>query len=73
MSACKVIAFGENTRTATYADGLAFIERTRRQLDRFDDAMPQAGMKTISPEDRDGIRRQLDKLESSIRKDIGAI
>ena len=73
MSAANVISFGENSTTATYADGLAFIERTRRQLDRFEVALPDAQSRTMTPEAAADIRRQLDELEASIRRDIGDI
>ena len=73
MSRPKVIGFAENTRTMTYAEGLAFIERTRRQLDRFDTALPHAEGETIAPEDAAAIHRQLDELEAGFRKDLGHI
>jgi hypothetical protein len=73
MCASKVIGFGENAATATYADGLAFIERTRRQLDRFEEAVPHVQGKGIAPEEAAEIRRLCDELEASIRKDIGDI
>jgi len=71
MPTAKVIAFGETTRTMTYEEGLAFIERTRRQLDRFEIALPRADGQTITPEDAENIRRQLDSLEADFRKDLG--
>ena len=73
MPAPKVIQFGEATDTMTYAEGIAFIERTRRQLDRFDDAMPRPTEQTIVPEDAQRIRTMLDELEADIRKDLGHI
>ena len=73
MPADNVISFGENSATATYADGLVFIKRTRRQLDRFEVALPDAQCRTMTPEVAADIRRQLDELEASIRKDIGDI
>jgi hypothetical protein len=36
MPASKTLFFGEPTRTMTYEEGLAFIERTRRQLDELE-------------------------------------
>jgi hypothetical protein len=65
MATFKVLRFGEPTGTATFADGLAFIERTRRQLDRFH-ALPHAPGEAISPEDETVIRRQCDDLEADI-------
>ena len=71
MSANKVIAFGEPTRTMTYEEGLAFVERTRRQLDRFEVALPRANEQRIAPGDAANIRRQLDSLEADFKKDLG--
>jgi hypothetical protein len=73
MSVAKVIQFGEAAGTMTYAEGLAFIERTRRQLDRFDDAMPRPPGESIAPEDAQRIHTMLDGLEAEIRKDLGHI
>jgi hypothetical protein len=73
MSVAKVIQFGEAPGTMTYAEGLAFIERTRRQLDRFDDAMPRPPGETIAPEDAQRIRTMLGELEADLRKDLGHI
>jgi hypothetical protein len=72
MPTSQVIDFGENTHTMTYAEGLAFIERTRRLLDRFDTALPHPQGKSIAPEDAAAIRRQLDALEIDFRKDLGS-
>jgi hypothetical protein len=71
MTSAKVITFGETTRTMTYEEGLAFIERTRRQLDRFKTALPRADGQTIAPEDAANIRRQLDSLEADFKRDLG--
>jgi hypothetical protein len=71
MSATKVITFGEPTRTMTYEEGLAFIERSRRQLDRFEVALPHADEQRISPDAAANIRRQLDSLEADFKKDLG--
>lgn len=73
MSGSKVISFGENPVDATYADGLAFIERTRRQLDRFEHALPHEREQSLSPEDAASLRRKLDELEWSIRNDLSTI
>ena len=73
MSTSKVIRFGEKPDTMTYEEGLAFIDRTRRQLDRFEVALPRGDGQTISPEDAAAIRRQLDDLERDFRKDLGII
>jgi hypothetical protein len=71
MSDSQVIHFGETTRTMTYAEGLAFIERTRRQLDRFVTALPHTQGESISPGDAAAIRAKLDALEADFRKDLG--
>lgn len=71
MTTAKVITFGETTRTMTYEEGLAFIERTRRQLDRFEIALPRADEQTIAPEDAKNIRQQLDSLEAVFERDLG--
>jgi hypothetical protein len=73
MPASHVIAFGENTRTMTYEEGLAFVARTRRQLDRFSVALPLGDGQAMTPEDAVAIRRKLDDLESDFRKDLGII
>jgi hypothetical protein len=71
MSAPNVIAFGEPTRTMTYEEGLAFVERTRRQLDRFEAALPHAEWQRIAPDAAANIRRQLDALEADFKRDLG--
>jgi hypothetical protein len=68
MPSSTVIAFSENTATMTFAQGLAFIERTRRQLDRFDDALPHAPGKSMDPGDVTLIRRSCDELEADITR-----
>jgi hypothetical protein len=73
MPASKVIVFGEPTGKMSYAEGLTFIERTRRQLDRFKVAMPRAEGQGITPEDDAAIRQQLDELERDLHKDLGYI
>jgi hypothetical protein len=70
MIASNVIALSEPTGTMTFADGLAFIERTRRQLDRFG-ALPHAPGESIAPEDEAQIRRMCDKVESDIHRMLG--
>jgi hypothetical protein len=52
----------------TFTEGLAFIERTRRQLDRFDAAMPHREGTGIAPEEAADIRRLCDELEADIRR-----
>lgn len=73
MSDSKALFFGEPTRTMTYEEGLAFIERTRRQLDRYEVALPEGDVRKMTPEAEASIRRQLDELEAEFRKDLGTI
>ena len=70
MSEAKALFFGEPTRTMTYQEGLAFIERTRRQLDRFEVALPDGEIRKLAPEAEASIRRQLDELEADFRRDL---
>ncbi len=69
MPASSVITFSETTGTMTFAQGLMFIERTRRQIDRFD-ALPHAPGEAIAPEDVAAIRRQCDELEADINRSL---
>jgi hypothetical protein len=73
MSGSNVISFGENSAGATYAEGLAFINRTRRHLDRFEQALPHQRELNIAPEDAATLRHKLDELEASLRKDLNII
>jgi hypothetical protein len=73
MPASKTLFFGEPTRTMTYEEGFAFIDRTRRQLDRYEVALPEGEMRKMAPEAEASIRRQLDELEADFRNDLGAI
>ena len=70
MPASSVLTLSENFDTMTFAEGLSFIERTRRQLDRFDDALPHADGKSIDPAEAAEIRRRCDELEVSIRRSL---
>ena len=70
MPPSNVIAFGETTSTMTYEEGLAFIARSRRQLDRFSIALPQGEVQVIASQDATAIRRKLDDLEAEFRKDM---
>jgi hypothetical protein len=71
MSASNVLSFSEPTKTMTYEEGLAFIERTRRQLDRFDAAFPGTDGNRIAPEAEAKIRAICDELEADLHKDLG--
>jgi hypothetical protein len=69
MSESTVLRLAEPTRTMTFAEGRAFIERTRRQLDRFD-ALPHAEGAHIATEDAAAIRRMCDELEADINRSL---
>jgi len=69
MSASKVLGLSEDTASMTFAQARAFIERTRRQVDRFD-ALPRAPGQNIAPEDAADIRRQCDELEASLSQSL---
>ena len=68
MQTAKILTLAEPNGTMTFAEGLAFIERTRRQLDRFDDALPHAPDQTLALDDAAEIRRMCDELGSDIEK-----
>jgi hypothetical protein len=72
MAPARVQALAENTGTMTFAQALAFIERTRRQIDRFDD-LPHAPGQTIAPDDAAAIRRMCDELEADINRYLSGI
>ena len=61
----------EHTGTMTFAEGLAFIDRTRRQVDRFGE-LPHAPRQTIAPDDAVEIRRMCDELEADINRSLSA-
>jgi hypothetical protein len=68
-----VLNFSEEVPAMTYAEGLAFVERTRRQLDRFDVAFPGANGRRMNPETEAKIRAICDELEADIKKSLGDI
>ena len=69
MNNANVQMLAENTATMTFAQGRAFIERTRRQLERFD-ALPHAPGEAIADEDAAEIRRLCDELEADINRSL---
>jgi hypothetical protein len=73
MQFSKILTLAEPIGAMTFAEGLAFIERTRRQLDRFDDALPHAPDLTLAPDDAAEIRRMCDELEADIEKYLSGI
>jgi hypothetical protein len=70
MTRSNVLSLSEPTGTMTYAECLVFLDRTRRQLDRFDTALPHSESETIDPEDADAIRCMCDELEADIRQSL---
>ncbi len=56
----------------TFAEGLAFIDRTRRQLDRFEE-MPGARGKPINAQEEADIRRLCHELEADIKAKLSNI
>lgn len=71
MSTSHVIDFAQTDHPMTYEEGLAFIERMRRQLDRFEVAVPGANGRRMNPETEEKIRRLCDGLEAEFRSDLG--
>jgi hypothetical protein len=67
-----VLKLDEAAASMTFADGLAFIERTRRQLDRFGE-LPGAQGKPIDPQEEADIRRLCDELEADIKAKLSNI
>jgi hypothetical protein len=63
----RVDILSEDIGALTYADGLAFIERMRRQLDRFE-VLPGNEGHIMNPEHDAKICRLLDGLEMEIRQ-----
>jgi len=57
--------FLRSIQMMTQADALAFIERTRRQLDCFE-LLPGGADNHIAPEEANAIRQLCDELEFSL-------
>jgi hypothetical protein len=72
MPISNVIGFSENAPMLTTEQGLAFVERMRRQLDRYGFAFPGQEGRQMPPEYEARIRRICDDLEADIRKRIAA-
>jgi hypothetical protein len=71
MPSPRVHMFAENTGTMTFAEGRAFIERTRRQVDRFDD-LPHTPGQMMATGDAAEIRRMCDDLEADINRSLSS-
>jgi hypothetical protein len=71
MSTSNVIDFAQTDHPMTYEQGLAFIKRMRRQLDRFEVTVPGANGRRIAPETEAKIRRLCDELEAEFHIDLG--
>lgn len=71
MSTSNVIDFAQTDRRMTYEEGFAFIDRMRRQLDRFDVSVPGVNGRRMDPETEANIRRICDELEAEFHKDLG--
>ena len=65
----KVITLSENLGQMTNEEGLAFIERMRRQLDRFA-LLPGTQGQKMNPECEAGIRQICDKVEREIHQSL---
>ena len=67
-----VLRLDEATASMTFAEGMDFIARTRRQLDRFDE-LPGAKGKPIDAQEEADIRRLCDELETDLKADLSNI
>ena len=65
MPTANVLRFSENFDTMTYAECQAFIERSRRQIDRLEHLPQEPG--ELDREELASIRQGLDDLEQRIR------
>jgi hypothetical protein len=67
MPAAKIIGLVENAgRNMTFDEGIAFIERSRRQVDRFTVAFPNADDIRSAPEYQNQLRQKIDELEADL-------
>jgi hypothetical protein len=64
MAAATVLRFSENFDTMTFPECLAFIARSRRQIDSME-RLPEAG--EVEKEELASIRQGLDDMEKRIR------
>ena len=73
MLTSNVVQFSENIPTMTFEEGLAFIERTRGQLYRFEVAFPSASGEHIPFAAKANVTWLLSELEPDIRAKIEGI
>jgi hypothetical protein len=73
MSISNVLEFDQADRPMTYEQAFAFIEKMRRQLDRFGVAVPGKNGQRMNPETEAQIRSLCDELEAEFRSDLGTI
>ena len=71
MDGSNILEFGQTDRRMTYEEGLAFIERMRRKLDRFDVAAPGVNGRRMNAEIEARIRHICDELEAEFKMDLG--
>ncbi len=65
MATSNVLRLSEDFDTMTFPECLAFIERSRRQLNRLEHLPKEEG--AVDSEEIASILRDLDELEQSIR------
>jgi len=65
MPSAAVLRFNENFDTMTFAEGFAFIERSRRQIDRLEHLPQKPG--EIDRQELASVRQGLDDLEKRLR------
>jgi hypothetical protein len=66
----NVVMMAKPTASMTWEDCREFVERTRRQLARFD-ALPHRPGQTFPPEYAAEINRLCDELEQDIKNHLG--
>lgn len=69
MSTANVLRFSENFDTMTFGECQAFIDRSRRQIDRLEHLPQEPG--ALDREELMSIRQGLDDLEQRIRAHPG--
>jgi hypothetical protein len=67
MAPASLHTFDKDIEMITIAQALEEIQRTRRQVHRFEH-LPHASSQTISPEDASALRRECDALEAKLNR-----